>query len=127
MVSQEFLTAGSWTLDGFTIFASLAFLYIFLRTKEKTVGIYMVIVLSIANMLLHFETMFALIFLSDQSNPDAWVSVNCALYRFTLYWSTIIAIYIHRVVKQKSFIDPKKFFGFGFIGCIALACAFALM
>lgn len=127
MASQGFFKTGFWTLDCFTILISFAFLYIFLKIKDKTTGHYMVIVLTIADLLLHFQSMLILIFLPLQSDPSTWVFINLALYRFTLYWSTLIAIFIYLIIKQKKAFNPKKFLGVGFVACIVLACAFSLM
>lgn len=126
MTQDDIVRYTGWVTDLITAVCALKFLYSFRNLKERTPGLYMVLILSISDLAYPITNMFRLTF-QNGLNGDFFYPLAVYIYRFSLYWSTIIAVFTYFVIAKKKTFDPDRFIIRGAILCLCASLLCPLM
>jgi len=116
----------AWATNILIIIFSAIVLLKFTKLREKTGGLYMILVLTIAD--LSFPVMNALTIEFVNSNDSAllFAAISSFQNRFSLYWSAAIAIYTYQILVSRDF-DEKVFIKKSFIITCAIVSIFPII
>jgi len=116
-----------WGSDLITIVASFFFLFSFCRLKEKTVGHYMILILSISDLAIPVNHMIGLIFQEEEMYPKVFFPLMTTVLHFSLYWAAAMAYFTYLVIVKKMAFNVRKFALNGFLVCLILCPYCALL
>ena len=109
-----------WATDIATTTASVIFLWSFYKIPEKTHSQYLILILCLVDLLFPFVHMARLILPSTDTLDTYFFYISVCIYRFTLYWSTAIAISSYIIIIWRTSYNTKKFTIIAFIICLIL-------
>ncbi len=98
-----------WISNTLTITASLVFLVSFCRQKSKTVGHYMILILSISDLAIPINHMIGLNFQEEEMYPKVFFPIMMTVLHFSLYWAAIMAYFTFLVIVKKVCFDLRKY------------------
>ena len=127
MSADDILRIIAWTANILTIIVSFIFLICFYRIKGKTAGLYLVLVLSLSDLtypLLNALTMF---FVNGQTAAVVFSAVGVSIYHFSLFWSTVMAIFCYFVLDYRRSVNIKAFVTSSVLCCSAVAIMFGFV
>jgi len=116
-----------WATDAITITASIIFLWSFSKIREKTHSQYLILILCLVDLLFPIAHMARLILPSTDTLDNYFFYISVGIYRFSLYWSTAIAISSYIIIIGRTSYDTKKFTISAFIICLILTSYCPLM
>ncbi len=126
MTQDDIIRYAGWTTDLITATCAIKFLWSWRNLRERTPGLYMVLILSIFDLLYPITNMFRLTFQSSNSGK-IFYPIAVYIYRFSLYWSTVISIFTYYVIAKKKTFDPDNFIKRGVLICLGAALLCPLM
>jgi len=110
----------NWVINTLIVSASLIFYYKFLKLRERTTGHYMIFVLTLSDLIFPAMNMLTTTILKGKVPDDILYIIAVAVYRFSLYWSTAIAIFSYMILAQSQIINSRSFFIKAFFSCFIL-------
>ena len=110
----------NWTINTMIVLASSIFYYRFFKLRERTTGHYMIFVLTISDLIFPAMNMLTTTVLQGKVSDDILYLIAVAVYRFSLYWSTAIAIFSYMILAQTGIINSRSFFMKAFLSCLIL-------
>ena len=87
----------------------------------------MILILNLADMTFPFMSILVSIFVQNPTVLRIIGACGPPIYRFSLYWSTLMAYFVYLVVKAEKIFNPRKFIVAGLVGCLTAAGLFSLM
>ena len=127
MQDSTLLLFFSLSFDFLTIGAIFLFLFKFFRIKEKTPGLYMMLVLCILDLNYPIFNFFVTVIVSDKQQQPFYGYTRTGLNRLCLWWSAAMAVYCYMILTLKKSVNPKRFMVFGGLGCILASLICPLM
>jgi len=126
-IEVYFQTVG-WITNIITTLAASKFTWDFLKLKEKTSSHYMILILTLSDFGYPLKTMLDYLLIKDLQSAY-WMSyVGTFVFQWSLYWSTIIAIFTYTLLAGKSTsFCPRNFMKKSVWLCTLLAFACPLM
>ena len=116
---QNLTEISHWMISTVTIIASIIFLKRFKNTKKKTTSLYMIMILSIADLFFPITNIAVLLFMRSEGTATLFFVIESFLYRFSLYWSTALAILAYLILskgisfRESTFMKRAFFLSFG--------------
>jgi len=119
---QQTLTETShWIISTITIVASIIFLRSFQKSRKKTSSLYMILILSIADLCFPIVNVAVLLFMRSQSTATLFFVLESFLYRFSLYWSTAFSILTFLILSKGVSFSTSTFMKSAFVLAFGLA------
>jgi membrane-associated HD superfamily phosphohydrolase len=115
-----------WTLDIVTILATIAFFCSFRKIEEKNDGLHMIFILTTVDLLSSLFNLLEIFILQGPSDVNFVASTETILFRFSLFWSAAIAIFVHLAYKQYWRYTVRAFLIWAFIICLALSAIYPI-
>ncbi len=117
----------AWISNVIIVLASIVFLLKFSKIKSKNYGLYMILILNLAD--LSFPLVSILTHFTANTPGVANFLAACGdlMYRFSLLWSTAIAYFLFLVVRNQKVFDPKKFLTRSFVITFSVTIIYSLM
>jgi len=109
-----------WISDSLTITAALVFLCSFIRHKQKTVGHYMILILSISDLIIPLNHMIGLNFQEEELYPKVFFPIMITVLHFSLYWAAAMAYFTYLVMVKKVFFKVRTYVFYSLLVCIFL-------
>jgi len=103
------------TLNYILIFIFVVFLLRFLRIKEKTYGLLMMIILNVCYLLWPILQSIAKYVVHSEFLARFMLSLDLAIFSFALFWSASFAIFTYSVLSSKKIFDFKRFMKLAFL------------
>ena len=124
--SASFLDICFYVLDIFVTLTFFVFLIGFLRQRDKTYGLYIIIILNLAYLMSGiYETIRP--FLKTQSQIIELVDLTFrGIYDFSMYWAAAFACFTHLVLNSRTHFYFKRFMAISLLLSSAAAAAFPL-
>jgi len=97
------------TIDIIITIAFVCFIWSYFKVKEKTYGLYMILILNICDFIFPIINLLAVPIVRDEASACIFTGFSSGIYHFSLYWTTSIAVFLLLVVKYKRTFNPKKF------------------
>jgi len=116
-----------WISDSITIIASLFFLITYAKLKRKTIGHYMVLVLSISDLAIPLNHMIGMSFQEEGIYPKVFFPLMTTVLHFSLYWAAAMAVFTYLVVVKKLYFKVRRFVLNCFLVCLILCPYCALL
>jgi len=118
---QNLTEISHWVISTVTIIASMIFLKSFQKTKKKTPSLYMIMILSIADLFFPITNVAVLLFMRSEETATLFFVIESFLYRFSLYWSTALAILTYLILSKGISFKAGTFMKRAFIVSFGLA------
>lgn len=111
-------------LSIFTGIVVLLFFRSLAKLKEMNVGTKMILILCISDLLHSFKTAVDSLMIKDQESALILSFIGIYIYRWSLYWSVVIARFSYFVIVKKILFDPNAFFrrALKYCSILALIC-----
>jgi len=110
-----------WISDSLTITASFVFLVSFFRQKSKTVGHYMILILSISDLAIPINHMIGLNFQEEEMYPKVFFPIMMTVLHFSLYWAATMAYFTFLVIVKRVCFDLRKYVFYSLGICLLLS------
>lgn len=107
----------NWMINVTIAVASLIFFYRLIRLRERTTGHYMIFVLTLSDLAFPMMNMLTTTILQGKVTDSVLYIIAVWVYRFSLYWSTAIAILTYLILAESKIINSRGFFIKSIIGC----------
>lgn len=124
--SASFLDICFYVLDIIVTLAFCVFLIGFLRQKDKTYGLYIIIILNLAYLSSGFYEIIRP-FLRTKAQVLEMVDLTFrGIYDFSMYWAAAFACFTHLVLNSRTDFYFKRFMAVSLLLCSAVSAAFPL-
>ena len=115
----------TWIINTLIVGSTLIFLFHFIRLRTKSTGMYMILVLTLSDLsfpLMNMITNFVVG--TGEINENALYITAVGMYRFSLYWSTAIAVFSYLILAENMIFTGKKFLLYSLLICgiLSLFC-----
>jgi len=125
-IANDIYTMEAWISNIIIIAASFIFLSKFTALKQKNYGLYMILILAIADLTFPLTNIIQL-FVHNPTIENILNSLGLTIYQFSLYWSMVIAFFVYLVVKGESLFNPKIFISRALVLCTLFSLFFFLL
>jgi len=116
----------AWVSNIIIIIASFIFLSKFIALKGKNYGLYMILILNVSDLTFPLTNIIQL-FVDNPTVETILSSMGPAIYRFSLYWSTAIALFVYLVVQGERLFNPKIFVIWAMVVCTLFSLFYSLL
>jgi len=110
-----------WTLSVVTGIVVLLFFRSLVDLKGMNAGVQMILILCISDLAYSFKTGLDNLLLKDPGSAHFLSFTGIYIYRWSLYWSVVIALFSYFVIVKKVLFDPKQFLRRALKYCSVLA------
>ena len=117
----------AWVSNIIIVLASIVFLLKFSKIKTKNYGLYMILILNLADLSFPLVSILTHFFVNKPGVANFLAACGDLMYRFSLLWSTAIAYFLFLVVRNQKIFDPKKFLSRSFFFCFSVTTIYSLM
>jgi len=121
-LQQHITEISHWIVISLSLIATIVFLRSYRKRRDKSTSMYMIFVLSLADILFPILNITVLLFLRDEQSAVTALIFEVFLYRFSLNWSTCLAISTFLILCKELVFNAKKFMFYGLF--ISLAYGF---
>ena len=113
----------TWTINFLIIVSTAIFFVHFIRLRAKSIGMYMILVLTLSDLSFPLMNMITNFIVGTGEIYEKSLYITAvAMYRFSLYWSTALAIFSYLILGQMLTFNGKKFLLYSLLICAI--CAF---
>jgi len=123
----DYLKVIAWTANTLTIIVAFVFLINFSRIKEKTASLYLVLVLSLSDLTYPLLNTLTMQFVNGQTAAVIFSAIGVSIYHFSLFWSTIMAIFCYCVLDYRRSVNIRAFVTSSVLACLTLATLFGFV
>ena len=117
----------AWTIDIITIGASIIFYYGFRKLTQRDYALYMLLALNVIDFTYALTSISAMAFDQDESTVGAFIGIDTSVFHFGLYWSTAIAVFIYKALRDNKPFNPKPFVIASAVCCLILTSVFPIV
>jgi len=117
----------AWITNIIIVIASAVFLSKFSRIQTKNYGLYMILILNIADLFFPLLSILTELFGHTPGIANFLALCGPTMYKFSLLWSTAIAYFLFLVVRNQKIFDPKKFIYVSFLWCFSISVLYSLL
>jgi len=110
---------------GMSLFTGIVILMFFkslARLKEMNAGVKMILILCVSDLAHSLKTIVDSLMIRDQESALTLSYIGIYIYRWSLYWSVVIALFSYIVIVKKVLFDPNAFIRRALKYCSFLAC-----
>jgi len=115
-----------YIIDFLILISSLVFIISFLKMRDTNHGVYMILILSISDILFPLLNLYLKLF-DAKGAINIVAPASAGIYQFGLLWSTSIAIFVFVIFKYKNPFNPRLFFIHSFLSCIVVSMIVVIM
>ena len=126
MGHETYFRIQAWATNLLIIFFASIVLLRFTKLRDKTAGLYMILILTISDLLFPLMNILTIQFVNSFQSAVIFGSISSFINRFSLYWSAAIAIYTYQILTSRNF-DENKFIKKSLIVCCSVVAAFPLV
>ena len=109
-----------YIINALILIFSLFFIISFLKLRETNHGVYMILILSISDILFPLLNLYLKLF-DGKGAINVVAPASAGIYQFGLLWSTSIAVFVFVIFKYKKPFNPKLFLVHSFLACAAVS------
>jgi len=118
-LQQHIIEISHWIVISLSLIGTFVFFRSYRKRREKSTSMYMIFVLSIADLLFPIMNIIVLLFLRDEKSAIVALILEIFLYRISLSWSTCLAISTFLILCKELVFNAKKFMFRGFFASFA--------
>ena len=112
-----------WLINALITITSFLFVFSFCRLKEKSIGLYMILILTLSDFSFPLMNMITVMIEINKEWDHILYIVAVVLFCFSLYWSTVIAVFSYKILAVKKIFDSSGFLRKSLLYC-AILCMF---
>ena len=117
-----------WITNCVAVITFIGLLFTFLRVKDKSYGLYIIIILNVSYMLYSLLDICRSLLVDKVNEVHISDFVSRWIYDFGLFWSAAFSIFTYTLLKDPmQFFDYKKFMIRALLCCTLLASIYPIM
>ena len=110
------------------IIAFIGFLITLFCVKDKSYGLYIIMILNVSYMLYSLLDIYRAILINSENEVHISDFISRWIYDFGLFWAASFSIFTYTLMKDPmQFFDYKKFMIKAFLGCMMMASVYPLV
>lgn len=124
---DKLIEGSGMVINVFIILTSLIIFYKFFKTREKTYGLYMLLILAISDFLFPITDILTIIPITDQQSATFLKPLASSLFEFSLCWSAAISLFTYKILNYRDPFDHKQYTIRAFFACVAYTILFIIL